>query len=189
MRRLLALLLLLAACQMQGGKSDAPPDVAGLSEETIAVTPLDAAPQAASTPAETKPEPAKVAQPVAEPIPEPIPVQTPDASTPRPKLRPAVPPAPTKPDAAKPDAAQAPAALIPPEMVKCEKSGGQWATVGTSGRICVFQTRDAGKICRKKSDCKGECLAQSGTCSPITPLMGCNSVLDDQGRTMTQCLQ
>lgn len=173
MRRLF-LILALAACQMQE-PTEAPlapvPDVAGLQDEAIEVAPLTSA---ASD--------AVADQPAVLPD-----LPAPPSDMPRPLPRPA------SPAAANPAPAPAveapPAPLVSPQEAACTRSGGQWATVGESGRICLHQTRQGGKSCRKKSDCKGECLAQSGTCSPIAPLMGCNAVLDDQGREMTQCLQ
>jgi hypothetical protein len=54
--------------------------------------------------------------------------------------------------------------------------------------LCQKKTRDGGKQCRAKGDCQGECLALSGTCAPVMPLLGCNDILDAQGRRMTLCL-
>ena len=31
-------------------------------------------------------------------------------------------------------------------------------------------------------------LARSGTCAPITPMFGCNDILQDDGREVTLCL-
>jgi len=74
-------------------------------------------------------------------------------------------------------------------QIKCEKRGGSWSRVGdTRSRTCVQRTRDAGQQCRRDRDCDGVCLARSGTCAPVTPLFGCNEVLQDDGRRMTQCL-
>lgn len=53
---------------------------------------------------------------------------------------------------------------------------------------CVRPTGEGLKACRRATDCRGECLARSGTCAPIAPLFGCNEVLDDMGRRMTQCI-
>jgi hypothetical protein len=71
----------------------------------------------------------------------------------------------------------------------CEKKGGQWSKVGKGDlRACVFQTRDAGKSCKKESDCDGVCLARSRTCSPLKPLYGCNEILQDNGARVTLCI-
>ena len=74
-------------------------------------------------------------------------------------------------------------------QVLCEASGGQWVAAGETGAFyCASQTRDAGKRCSKKTQCQGVCLARSGTCSPITPLYGCNDVLEKDGRQVTLCI-
>ena len=78
---------------------------------------------------------------------------------------------------------------VSPQQLACEKSGAQWATAGDSGaNLCVKRTPDGGKHCSKKSDCSGQCLARSETCSPIDPMIGCNDVLDSDGRLETLCL-
>jgi hypothetical protein len=76
-----------------------------------------------------------------------------------------------------------------PEQIKCEKKGGSWSRIGkTQARTCVQRTRDAGRQCKRDRDCDGLCLARSGTCAPVDPLFGCNEVIQDDGRRMTQCL-
>jgi hypothetical protein len=76
-----------------------------------------------------------------------------------------------------------------PEQISCEKKGGNWTRVGkTQSRTCAQRTRDAGKQCRRDRDCEGVCLARSATCAPVTPLFGCNDVIQDDGRRMTLCL-
>jgi hypothetical protein len=45
-----------------------------------------------------------------------------------------------------------------------------------------------GKACTRQSQCEGYCLARSGTCAPITPMFGCNDILQDDGREVTLCL-
>jgi hypothetical protein len=84
---------------------------------------------------------------------------------------------------------------IPPEIkseaqIACERRGGTWGRVaaGSEFRACVKRTRDDGQRCRTGRDCDGECLARSGTCAPVTPLFGCNDILDDTGRQMTLCV-
>lgn len=161
MRRL-AFVLLLAACQMQAGtEGRAPSGVSALAEDVIEVTPLGAALPTAPgvAPPEVAPPTEAAALPTA--------------------------PAEVTPEVAPPTER----GVVTPEEAACQRGCGQWAKVGAAGRICLRQTRQGGKSCEKKSDCKGECLAQSGTCAPISPLMGCNDVLDDEGRRMTQCLQ
>ena len=100
----------------------------------------------------------------------------------------------TAPDIAAP-ADVAPEDVVPEaektaEQIKCEKTGGSWSCIGkTTSRTCVQRTRDAGQQCRRDRDCDGVCLARSGTCAPVTPLFGCNEVMQDDGRRMTQCLE
>ena len=136
---------------------------APLSTDEISVTPLDApdgaAPMTGATPAHPKPRPDTLAEPDA--LAEPT----------------------VEPVASEPEAPKSPAQLL------CEKSGGQWAVAGETGAyICVSLTRDGGKLCRKKGDCQGLCLARSGTCAPFTPLFGCNDVLEKDGRRVTLCI-
>jgi len=74
-------------------------------------------------------------------------------------------------------------------QVACEKKGGTWDVAGKSGaKTCFKRTRDAGKQCRKQSNCESVCLARSGTCAPIKPLFGCNEILQDDGRRVTLCV-
>lgn len=105
--------------------------------------------------------------------------------------------------APKPRPQQAPvAAELPiaapaiPEVLKsaarisCERSGGSYENAGNSGaKACVQRTRDAGKQCRKAGDCEGACLARSRSCAPVTPLFGCNEVLQSDGRQVTLCIE
>lgn len=187
--RICVLLTLLAACQMQLPQKPAPKAPAAaageaaaetttpITGEAIAVTPLEG-PATGTPAASASAAPGKSA----------VTVQVPDPSTPRPKLRPADTAATDTP--AQTPAPQAAPKPIPPEQALCEKAGGQWAEMpGSSGRICVHRTRDAGKACHSKRDCQGECLARSGTCSPITPLVGCNDILQADGTEVTLCLQ
>ncbi len=75
------------------------------------------------------------------------------------------------------------------DQLQCEKRGGRWTKFGEGdARTCVKTTRDAGKSCKKKEDCQSECLARSMTCAPFDPLLGCNEVLQSDGRTVTLCL-
>lgn len=112
----------------------------------------------------------------------------PRADDPLAALDPIVAPAPDAP------AEEVPQDVVPdaektPEQIKCEKKGGNWSRVGdTRSHTCVQRTRDAGQMCRRDRDCDGVCLARSGTCAPVTPLFGCNEVLQDDGRRMTLCL-
>ncbi|NBZ87681.1 hypothetical protein [Stagnihabitans tardus] len=189
MRRL-ALVLLLAACQMQA-PGGGPAGVSGIADEAIEVTTLEAAlptDAAVASPAVTPPT-AGAAPPTEGAGVTPA-VAPPTAGTALPTDGTGVTPAVAPPtEEAAPPVEEALPPPISPEQAKCERGGGTWAKVGALGRICVKPTGQGGKSCRVKSDCKGECLAQSGTCAPIAPLMGCNEVMDNQGRRMTQCLE
>lgn len=71
----------------------------------------------------------------------------------------------------------------------CEKSGGRWGEGQTPGfYLCYRTTRDAGKSCKRKSDCQGQCLAPSQSCAPFTPLLGCYDVLNSAGIRESACL-
>jgi hypothetical protein len=95
-------------------------------------------------------------------------------------------PAKTKPaEAPKPEAAK----ILAPEVLACQKQGGEWVAAGGEGAMaCIEYTRDYGKSCHKKSDCQGDCLAKSNSCAPITPLYGCNDILQDDGSMVTLCI-
>ena len=88
------------------------------------------------------------------------------------------------------------AAPPPPEPVKsasqiaCEKKGGRFAKAGNSTTfVCVRETRDGGKSCSREPDCEGLCLARSRSCSPITPVLGCQEILTQDGLRVTQCVE
>ncbi|MGP3697514.1 hypothetical protein [Rhodobacter sp. NSM] len=91
------------------------------------------------------------------------------------------------------DAAPVADALAPPAVVKspsqlaCERRKGTYVKVKELF-TCVRTPRDAGKRCTRESDCSSRCLARSQTCAPFDPLLGCNDILDDQGRRITLCL-
>ena len=68
-------------------------------------------------------------------------------------------------------------------------------TDGTLGRggmlpdeVCILPEPDAGKACTKKTDCEGMCLADTRTCSPVTPMFGCFEFLDETGQTVGICI-
>lgn len=70
----------------------------------------------------------------------------------------------------------------------CLDDGGTWKTRAGALNYCERPLRDSGQACSVKSDCAGLCLARSKSCAPVTPLFGCNEVLDGAGRPMTHCL-
>jgi hypothetical protein len=76
------------------------------------------------------------------------------------------------------------------EFQSCEKKGGRFSRAGKAGvYTCVLQTRDAGKTCTMSSQCESACLARSRTCAPLTPLLGCNDILNNAGVRLTQCVE
>jgi len=159
MRRFLLAFVLLTACQMT---TPGETGTAAMPDDEISVTTLDAAPAA--------------------PL---------EADIPRPKPRPETtrePEAAVEPAAEEP-VAEEPVAPKPAAQVLCERSGGQWSVAGESGAFaCIKPTRDSGKVCTKKGDCQGMCLARSGTCAPFMPLFGCNEILERDGRRVTLCI-
>ena len=79
--------------------------------------------------------------------------------------------------------------LIENERAACLKAGGRFDTGGITGSLVCYKTPpDAGKSCRKESDCSTLCLARSQTCAPIEPLFGCNEILTDGGARVTLCV-
>jgi hypothetical protein len=93
-------------------------------------------------------------------------------------------------------AAETPAAPPPPEPLKspsqiaCEKTGGRFAKAGNSTPfVCARETRVGGKSCRRETDCEGLCLARSRSCSPITPVLGCQESLTQDGLRVTECVE
>ncbi len=89
-------------------------------------------------------------------------------------------------------AEQKPPAAAKPKSeshLACEKRGGNYVPLGKSGALtCQMPTRDAGKQCRKESDCDGVCLARSRTCAPAKPLFGCQSILQEDGVRVDLCI-
>ena len=92
-------------------------------------------------------------------------------------------------------AADTPATPPPPEPVKspsrivCEKKGGRFAKAGNATPVVsVRETRVGGKSCRRETDCEGLCLARSRSCSPITPVLGCQESLTRDGLRVTECV-
>lgn len=187
----LGLVALMAGCQFQlPGKGSQPGDVTpnAVAGDAIEVTALDAPPPddgAAPPPAgegTSKPQsapPEAAADPAAEPAPEPAP--QPDLGQDE--------------AVAEEPAAEAEAVAEPPPepaksdlQIACEKKKGTWSSAGGKAHICIFRTKDADKSCTKGTQCEGDCLARSGTCSPIRPLLGCNDILQDDGSRVTLCI-
>lgn len=76
-----------------------------------------------------------------------------------------------------------------PAQIACERQNGVWSPAGSgAASFCQKITRDGGKSCRASSDCEGYCLARSMTCAPVTPMFGCQEILNEYGRMLTQCI-
>lgn len=79
--------------------------------------------------------------------------------------------------------------LLSEQRMNCEREGGRWGATPTGGSVCFRNLSDAGKLCRKESDCQGVCLARSRTCAPITPFYGCHEVFSESGYPQTLCIE
>lgn len=175
MRRLSQLALALSLSALVAGCQLALPGGKAKAVDTDGVTANAITGDAIETVALDAPTPADPAGPAA-PQPSPVPAVD-DTPTPAPA----------------PDLAAEDATPPPPKSEQqkaCEKKGGSWAGTGKGDfRICVFKTRDAGKQCSRESQCDGVCLARSGTCAPVKPLLGCNEILQDNGARVTLCIE
>lgn len=161
---LILLLPLLVSCQVLPQGGDQPPGAGqdGISETTLAAGEN----QAVNTGIRPKPRPGSVAEAVAT-------TEAPSAEAPVPVETVVVEPVVQK----------------SREQITCEKRGGSWGNAGRPGlQACIKRTRDAGKECRKQSNCESVCLARSRTCAPVKPLFGCNEILQDDGRRVTLCI-
>lgn len=170
----LGLSALLSACQLGGGAgTNGPQDVTpnAVAGDPIEVTALDAPPAAA---------PAAAPAPAADEGAAKVQTAAPEAA-----------PAPAADPAPQPDLTAAPPEPPKSELqLACEKKKGRWSATGKGNlRVCVFSTRDGGKQCTRESQCDGVCLARSGTCSPVKPLLGCHEILQDNGARVTLCIE
>ncbi len=79
--------------------------------------------------------------------------------------------------------------LVSRAEADCTARGGRWGQGGLAGGfVCYQSTRDGGQTCAASTDCEGLCLARSRSCSPVTPLFGCNEVLTRLGGRATICV-
>jgi hypothetical protein len=80
-------------------------------------------------------------------------------------------------------------ALSDADRAECLMQGG---SVGRGGllpdEVCFRPKPDAGKACTRKSDCSGMCLADTNTCSKVTPMFGCFEFLDETGKKAGICI-
>jgi hypothetical protein len=190
---LLALLGLVPAC-LPGSPGQRPDDVTpnAVAGDAIEVTALDApvtapAPASAGALPDAPQQGAAPAPAAGAPVPAPLPNAEDAAAG----------------DAAAGDETEAaaaptdepPAEALPApdpkseRQIACERKRGTWADTGGGLRICVLPTGDGGKRCTRESQCEGSCLARSGTCAPVEPLLGCNDILQDDGARATLCIE
>lgn len=73
------------------------------------------------------------------------------------------------------------------EKAMCEARGGRWGPGGKGALVCYTLTKDANRSCSQQSECEGLCLARSRTCTPVTPVFGCNEILLAGGTQATLC--
>jgi hypothetical protein len=69
---------------------------------------------------------------------------------------------------------------------ECEAAGGRMV-VGLAGPQSASAQPDAGKRCRDNAECAGFCLAETRSCTPVTPYFGCYDVLNG-GEPATICV-
>lgn len=69
---------------------------------------------------------------------------------------------------------------------ECEAAGGT-LVYGLAGPQCAQKQPDAGKSCSDSDQCAGLCLAETRTCSPVTPFFGCHEILQG-GQTVGLCI-
>ena len=79
--------------------------------------------------------------------------------------------------------------LTAAERAECVAQGG---TVGRGGLrlgdICTKPTPDAGKACKKASDCSAICMADTMTCSTVSPQFGCFGLIEEDGHRVDLCV-
>jgi hypothetical protein len=188
-RRLAFCLLLpaLAGCQTIGfgGGGDAPiVDPLETAEIDVSVLPaqgalIEAPAQAAAPEVELRPSP----QPRAAPRDG---VVAPAAAAPQATPRTPPPPEPVLANTPERDDWEPPRTAA---HVACELAGGNFVAAGRGrAKTCQYPTKDGGKQCSTSNQCEGVCLARSRTCAPVNPLLGCNEVLQADGRQTRLCL-
>ena len=193
---ILALTGLVSGCQVSTpapGSGDVTPNA--VTGDAIEVTALDApAPAGASAtrPIKAGEQPGTLAQ-----VPDPGTVTSEPplpASDPGQASEPGTTAAEALPTEATEAAAEPVEAAPPPppksdRQIACERKRGRWADTGGGLKVCIQPTRDGGKRCTRESQCDGLCLARSGTCAPVDPLLGCHEILQDNGARATQCIE
>lgn len=174
----LALIVLVAGCQPSlPGAGPGTTPASGVTPNAIAGAAIEVTPLDDVAPDSAEPAPEAAGQTRA---PEAVPLQ---ADPPDPQAT-AAEPAPVPAEVVAPPAPKSAAQLA------CEKKGGNWVNAGSSSlKACVKITRDSGKQCTNATQCESTCLARSGTCAPMKPLLGCNEILQDNGARVTLCIE
>lgn len=174
MRALAPLLLaLVAACVPVGSGEGGPAPLATDAISVTALPPAGAAAPAAPAVAEVTAAETGTAAPAPDKAVAPADAPAPEVDTP----------------AAAPAEAAPPPPPLSPEALACQRRGGSYLAAREGGaRTCVRPTGEGTKRCTRESDCKGQCLARSGTCAPVTPLLGCNDILQANGQRATLCV-
>lgn len=60
--------------------------------------------------------------------------------------------------------------------------------ISMAGPTCTNPTPDAGKACTKASDCSGACMADTMTCTTMSPMFGCYEVVMEDGQKAGLCV-
>ncbi len=75
---------------------------------------------------------------------------------------------------------------ISQEKILCDREGGRFVQIPEGISTCAPRTQDAGKTCRNKSECEGNCLATStsgktgtGVCDDFVQPAGTRSLISE----------
>ena len=92
------------------------------------------------------------------------------------------------PDSERPDGViEGPGPIEPPPHLNPPCPGGT-VVVGMAGPTCAKPTPDAGKACTNASDCSRSCMADTMTCSTISPQFGCYDIVMEDGQKVGLCV-
>ena len=79
--------------------------------------------------------------------------------------------------------------LTEAERADCLMRGGSTGYGGLfPDELCFTPMKDAGQSCTKAGDCEGQCLAETKTCSKVSPIFGCYDYLDETGQVVGICV-
>jgi len=78
---------------------------------------------------------------------------------------------------------------VPADKIACEAKGGSYGIGGLFGDfMCFLTTPGGGQPCDSQRGCTAMCLAETRTCSTVTPMFGCYSFLDPDGKVAEICI-